>query len=161
MKSICHAGLACFLAMLPLQRAFCQEVLSSGGNSGRVNEISLSWTIGEPVVKTLTGQGAILTQGFQQGFLRSNSAQLITDQIPAFRIFPNPANDFLIVQAEKPAETGWIITIIDAYGRILHECLMNQTKIDLNVGQYSSGHYLIKIRDIANKWQHCSRLVIL
>ncbi|MDC0231655.1 SprB repeat-containing protein, partial [Aureispira] len=54
---------------------FAQEisrhVVASGGNYSTSTNISVSATIGEPVVNTLTSSGLILTQGFQQPSITS------------------------------------------------------------------------------------------
>ncbi|HNS18056.1 MAG TPA: T9SS type A sorting domain-containing protein [Bacteroidales bacterium] len=43
-----------------------QQVISSGGNYSEAGGISVSWTLGEPVIATFSNDGLILTQGFQQ-----------------------------------------------------------------------------------------------
>ncbi len=45
-----------------------QQVTASAGGFYEGENISLSWTLGEPVIKTFEGGGAILTQGFQQPY---------------------------------------------------------------------------------------------
>lgn len=42
------------------------QVISSSGNYSEAGGISLSWTLGEPVIATFENGGLILTQGFQQ-----------------------------------------------------------------------------------------------
>ncbi len=51
---------------------YSQSVISTAGKSATGTNVQLSWTIGEPVIKTLTGSGVILTQGFQQSWLIEN-----------------------------------------------------------------------------------------
>ena len=43
-----------------------QEVLSSGGGYEVTTSGSLSWSIGEPVIETLSGTGGVMTQGMHQ-----------------------------------------------------------------------------------------------
>ena len=45
-----------------------QQVIATAGGYYEGENLSLSWTLGEPVVKTLTGNGMVLTQGFQQPY---------------------------------------------------------------------------------------------
>ena len=45
-----------------------QQVIASAGGYYEGNGISLSWTLGEPVIETFEGNGIILTQGFQQPY---------------------------------------------------------------------------------------------
>jgi hypothetical protein len=45
-----------------------QQVIASAGGYYEGDNISLSWTLGEPVTETFSGGGVILTQGFQQPY---------------------------------------------------------------------------------------------
>ncbi len=45
-----------------------QQVIASAGGNYEGDNISLSWTMGEPVTETFSGGGVILTQGFQQPY---------------------------------------------------------------------------------------------
>lgn len=61
--------LACIIvAALPAtaQLQLSRQVIGSTGNYSTAGGISISSTVGEPAVTTLTGGSSILTQGFQQ-----------------------------------------------------------------------------------------------
>ena len=45
-----------------------QQVIASAGGYYEGDNISISWTLGEPVTETFSGGGVILTQGFQQPY---------------------------------------------------------------------------------------------
>lgn len=49
--------------------AVVMQVVSSSGGYYATSDLSISWTLGEPVTSTLSGTNLILTQGFQQGDL--------------------------------------------------------------------------------------------
>ena len=53
-------------ATLSFSQQVSRYVVASGGNYSTASGISVSSTIGEPMVNTLTATGFILTQGFQQ-----------------------------------------------------------------------------------------------
>ncbi len=48
--------------------ANAQQVIASAGGYYEGDNISISWTLGEPVIETFTGADIILTQGFQQPY---------------------------------------------------------------------------------------------
>jgi len=48
--------------------AKAQQVVASSGGYFEGENLTLSWTLGEPVVETFTGSNVILTQGFQQPY---------------------------------------------------------------------------------------------
>jgi hypothetical protein len=45
-----------------------QQVIASAGDYFEGDNISISWTLGEPVIETFEGSNIILTQGFQQPY---------------------------------------------------------------------------------------------
>ncbi len=45
-----------------------QQVIASAGGYYEGDNISISWTLGEPVIETFVGEDIILTQGFQQPY---------------------------------------------------------------------------------------------
>jgi len=55
------------LAFLSFQTK-AQQVIAAAGGYYEGENISLSWTLGEPVTETFSAGGAILTQGFQQPY---------------------------------------------------------------------------------------------
>ena len=74
-----------------------QEAVSTAGNHGKTTSGSLSWTVGEPVIKTITDGTNTLTQGFQQSRLTITA---ISDlKIPGIElsVYPNPTNNFLSI----------------------------------------------------------------
>lgn len=57
---------AAFLAIAINSNA--QQVIASAGGYYEGDNISISWTLGEPVIETFVGADIILTQGFQQPY---------------------------------------------------------------------------------------------
>ena len=58
-----------------------QEVLSSGGGYEVITSGSLSWSIGEPIIETLSGTGGVMTQGMQQPNV---GASVVAEPVPTF-----------------------------------------------------------------------------
>jgi len=47
---------------------FAQQIIATSGGYFEGENISMSWTLGEPVIETFAGDDIILTQGFQQTY---------------------------------------------------------------------------------------------
>ena len=81
----------------------------------------------------------------------TSSLEKVEDVI-SVNIIPNPAKDYVTVFAEglKNKET---LTIVDELGRIRYSCLLHQgdNKIMINVTDYSSGVYYIRIGNTSKK----------
>lgn len=63
--------IACFISLILLMLTVnvnAQQVIASAGGYFENDNISLSWTVGEPVTETFAGVDLILTQGFQQPY---------------------------------------------------------------------------------------------
>nr|NQU93634.1 hypothetical protein [Bacteroidota bacterium] len=67
MKKITSHLLLLLLTSIIIQSS-AQQVISTAGGYFEGENISLSWTLGEPVIETFEGNGIILTQGFQQPY---------------------------------------------------------------------------------------------
>ena len=82
-------------------------VIASAGNYSEAGGISLSWTLGEVAVTTLTQGDIVLTQGFQQSFLKDVGFGVhpINWQIAAY---PNPVVDELRIQFDMPASRDFL-----------------------------------------------------
>jgi len=113
MKTSKHA-FTTLLLILMVYQVEAQQIIASAGNYFQNGSGSVSFTMGEPATNTLSGNGVILTQGFQQPY-NFFLTQLLN--IPAgwsgISSFINPANpdieivmdsvmdDLIIVQDEN------------------------------------------------------------
>lgn len=128
-----------------------QVVASAGGYYSSAN-LSVSWTVGEPVISTLTSANVILTQGFQQGNLFGTGIP-INPNLNSFslKMFPNPAINKVYFDVNNLKVKGaFIVAVYDITGRsIITQNLGqydNQEQMELSVSFLKSGLYLVKVR---------------
>jgi len=122
-----------------------QEVVSSGGAYAKVTGVSLSWTIGEPVIETFSNGSYTLTQGFHQS--RIGSTAVDDFEIPGLRlsVYPNPFSEELNVRFDGGDFSRLQYTFISGEGKVI---LNNKIKKDLttiNLQTYAPGSYFLKI----------------
>lgn len=124
------------------------SVIASAGDYAKVGNISLSWTLGEIAVSTLTSGNLILTQGFQQSYVLPDNIELnpIDWQIVAY---PNPVNDELKIQFDVLEPTDFWVEIQDVTGRKLS---LKQYKeihpgdiIPVSMSTYKYGVYFFRV----------------
>ncbi len=123
---------------------FGQQALVSSGNLANVNGVQLSWSIGEPVVETVDGGGATLTQGFQQSnvFISDVSENIISD----YRVFPNPIkNQFTIELIRDRNETSLKAFLFNLNGKLIKEIQLSSLSTIVNTNDLSVGSYLLQI----------------
>jgi hypothetical protein len=61
-----------------------------------------------------------------------------------FSVYPNPANESVFIEFE-PANIGSLLVIYDALGRILLEKTLHQEKTSIDLQEFASGTYLMKV----------------
>ncbi|WP_196888975.1 T9SS type A sorting domain-containing protein [Aureivirga sp. CE67] len=69
------------------------------------------------------------------------------ENFDSFKIYPNPANNYLIIDAINEMET---IQVFDSLGRMVYNEIINNKSIKLDTRNYTSGVYFAKI-SINNK----------
>jgi hypothetical protein len=123
-------------------------VIASAGNYSEAGGISLSWTLGEVAVTTLSQGDLVLTQGFQQSYLKDVGFAMdpILWQIIAY---PNPVMDELRIQFDVPDPTDFLIEIQDVTGRLLSQEQYKQVfpgdVIPIAMSSYKEGVYFFRI----------------
>lgn len=117
---------------------FSQEVVSSQGDSYTNSGGSLDFTIGEVVTFTGSNIENILTQGFHQ---TNWSFVNIENHVPSYEaiIFPNPAEDFLNIQASLYEDVSYIL--YDEMGKLILQGRLLTEKTSLEVSQLATGRY--------------------
>jgi hypothetical protein len=129
---------------------FCysQEVVSSGGEQFSNAEGSFTFTIGEPVIETISNTSNTLTQGFQQNY----EAILSTSSIPQLNgisVYPNPFIDMITVNFSDAVLDNMSITLQELNGKIIMESKFPKTyannTFDLILSDLSDGVYFLTI----------------
>lgn len=94
------------------------QVFASAGQYATSPTLSLSYTIGEPIVATFEDVKLILTQGFQQpedDFVISVSE--FASQYGVINVFPNPFIDMLNISVDTDKQHELYIYMYDMTGR--------------------------------------------
>jgi len=123
------------------------EVIATAGDHFSTSSAQLSWTLGEPVSETFSGEGTtILTQGFHQTDLMITA---LADFSADFKVsvYPNPTAEWLNVEApDAPAAFG--LELFDVTGKPLQflpaEPQSERRTVDLS--GLTPGMYLLRLR---------------
>lgn len=120
-------------------------VVSSFGETQSPGNGTLCWTLGELMVE-FYANGAALDQGFLQGYC------LVTDVAdpsgetasePGIAVYPNPVSALLSIQAETYG--AYRAELFDLQGRLLLMYSFTGRTVELDLGGYPSGAYLLRI----------------
>jgi hypothetical protein len=94
-----------------------RDVISAGGDNMANGSLSLSWTLGEPMVESLSESNLTLCQGFHQG-----GCEIVgVTEVLAFpvKVYPNPTTDEVFIEAE--ASEPLTTVLYDLTGKTLFE----------------------------------------
>jgi len=127
-------------SMLGQAQDLSPSVIATGGNYSETGTASLSWTIGETVVETLTNGTTTLTQGFQQGNLSVASLIENTELAKTVKVYPNPVNNTLHIETTQAQLT---YRLVNMQGQPLQTGVLKKEAVQLDVSTYPTGSYLL------------------
>lgn len=119
---------------------FSQEVISTQGDSYSNSNGSIDFTVGEPIINTLTDGNNDLTQGFHQTNWHFVG---IVDHTPLYEatIFPNPAGEVLNIESTKFEDV--IYSLYDAQGKLILVDKLDANVTRIQVSKLAPGRYSI------------------
>lgn len=127
------------------------EVIATAGEQASGSTAQISWTLGEPVIETFSGNSAILTQGFHQTNLMITALEDLAADFRV-RVYPNPTAAQVQVEAPE-APTAFSLELTDATGRTLQteaEASQFATR-SLDLSGYAPGWYLLRLHTADGK----------
>ena len=146
-----HILLMCFLLSGPtiVAQSIVNDVLGSAGmHSVSPTGVHLSWTIGEPIVETVSDNTYILTQGFHQPWEPQETIGEPPSMDPqlTINVYPNPVRELLTVSLENNPGTLFF-DLYDISGRLIahQKSAPNQDLVTFPIRWLSAGSYLLKI----------------
>ncbi len=124
-----------------------QEVISTAGNQGETTSGSLNWTVGEPVIVTISNGTNTLTQGFQQSKLTVTAIKDLKDSGIELSVYPNPTNNFLSIEVKTDKQINLLLSLIDLNGKLILQKKMTGNIQTVNMENYSPATYILKVTE--------------
>lgn len=143
MKTIIYTAFL-LIPLLGQAQDLDQNVTGTAGNYSESGTASLSWTIGETVVESVSDGTNILTQGFQQGNL---SVTLLIDEAELnykVKVYPNPVENMLNVETDK---AGVDYQLLNISGQAVSNGKLENTTQEINFSDLPAGTYFLKINN--------------
>lgn len=124
------------------------EKVVSAGYSSNVSTINGGGTINLTLNDVVDASVYLIT--LKNLSLNSTSEEQIAD----LRIFPNPANETVIIQTELK---NYSVTLIDIYGKVVYN---GKDTDKLDVSSFTAGTYFVSIEDLDSS-QTINRMIII
>jgi len=96
------------------------SIIAAAGGINKAAGISLEWTLGEPIIESLSTADRLYTQGFHQPVLLARNFQVNKEQLLTgyqVTVAPNPVQSLLTATILSPKDEKMFVTLIDFTGR--------------------------------------------
>ncbi|WP_188507727.1 T9SS type A sorting domain-containing protein [Parapedobacter pyrenivorans] len=151
MKTVLLAcGFFCCAVIPAHSQDLVRQAVANAGHSATVGYTIFQYTIGEPVVATLSAGDLLLTQGFQQpevaGPIKAPEAPFVSDLI----VYPNPAAEFTNLEFDLLQDGRVVFMLVNNAGQVVFtetsQMLAGRLKYTMALSNYASGLYYLVIR---------------
>jgi hypothetical protein len=126
----------------------CQEVISSQGTVYQNPSGSVSFTIGEVVIKPLTNSDGSILQGFQQPSWNFVGIDDIVSEFEA-SVFPNPMDQNLSIETKLFSNVQYILT--DNNGKTVKSGELFAELTQIEVANLAAGNYELILMENQDK----------
>jgi len=122
-----------------------QQVVGTAGTVFENENMSISWTIGETAIETLSAETGILTQGFHQPTLMVMSVDDLAELNFNIQAFPNPTRDFLMLRMDEVLQKPLNYKVYNLSGQLMQEGMITDVQTRISFENYQSAFYIIQI----------------
>jgi hypothetical protein len=121
-----------------------RSILSTAGEVGRTDKMTLSWTLGELAVNKASSGNLIFTEGFQQGS-KSSIVHSIDEKLI---VWPNPSEDFVSVNwTISEGQNNLCLTDMNGKMMKLKQVSTMENQSSLDITDVRPGVYFLTLRD--------------
>ena len=119
-----------------------QEAIPASGGSGG----SASYSIGQTVYTTITGNNGTVVQGVQQPYEISvvNGLEELNINLNV-STYPNPTNDFLILKIENYDKENLSYQLFDINGKLFENKKITNTETSITMNNLIPSTYYLKV----------------
>ena len=134
------------IALMAHGQSISPDVVASAGTHFTGGGAQLSWTIGEPLITTVSNGGNTITQGFHQTMLSVTSVDELTVAGIDVTVFPNPTSEILNIQLKNNKESLQL-NLFDLNGKLLQtrKIAAEESTLQINMDQYAMANYVLRI----------------
>ena len=127
--------------------------LNAGGDVIVQNsKTRMSFTIGDPFIKTVKQKSNTLTQGFQQPLSAlSTKLEAVKSTLVGIKVFPNPTENTTRIVFKEPITDKIYMTVVSANGNILKKMTLTKgTSEYALILDFPSGEYNVILSSASN-----------
>lgn len=122
-----------------------QKVISSSGGNLKSSNYSVSFTLGEPVIKTFGQNNLLITQGFQQSKLVVTAISQIKNLSINIQAYPNPVSNYLHLVSSEKLSPGSSYQLYNMNGACITEKKLEDLVTEVEFQSLVSATYFLKV----------------
>ncbi len=146
MKTILVIAEMLLLFSLASSQNLCPQLFSTAGEKFINSNYQLDWSIGEIETETYISGQNILSQGFNQGNYSITALAQNEGMDLKIYAYPNPANDFILLEVNDLEFGKFEFQITDLSGFILLKSKLFAAKQQINLSNFECGSYILTVR---------------
>jgi hypothetical protein len=164
-KKIVLFGVASLMGVITYAQSITPQSVNSVGAKMSQSNSSLSFTVGELVVKSQTdANGNTLGSGFTNSATGSSTVLSVNTPdktILNVSVYPNPTTDLLTIDVAATTLNHLVIEIADLQGKTLisSQYAGVSAKIGINTASYATGTYLLMLKNENGKQLGAYRII--
>lgn len=122
------------------------QVIASAGTHYSNGSAQLSWTVGEPVITTVSNGNNIITQGFHQTLLNITSVEEQSVAGVNVTVFPNPTSELVNINLVNNLK-DLQLDLYDMAGKLLQARKIGAAEgnVQISMTDYARANYLLRI----------------
>jgi hypothetical protein len=156
MKKTTISILIILVCQLAIGQSISKQVIGSAGKIQSNGSNKISWTTGEPIVGLMSAGGNQLGNGYYPSLdLKVLSKEDFTLDV-SLKLYPNPTSQSLF--ASQKAQHNLEINLIDLSGKLLLNTKVNAGEA-IDVSKYTSGMYLIEVKDLETNKKNIYKII--
>lgn len=124
-------------------KSYSQQIISPNGNYFKNSSLSISYTIGEPLINTYYRQDLTLLQGFQQtDFLITEINKPTNVEMD---LYPNPTKGKVTLKINNPRKFNY--SLYNLKGQLLVNSIIVNELTEISFDGLPPAFYILKIHD--------------
>ncbi len=137
-----------FALLLTASYGYAQQGGVVAAGSAETNDYKMTFVVGQPLSGGVNNTSLKVSQGLLQPSttVLLSEEEVYDDQF--VKVFPNPVNELLYFQFGR--ESSYSVQVYNLQGQLLKKFQYDQINSSLNFSTYSSGTYVLMVRDIIN-----------
>ena len=123
-----------------------QQVLATSGNNFTTQHASISWTVGELAIESLTNNGQVITQGFHQTRLGTTGLDILPATEVDITAYPNPVSENVNIRIKDLTELkNWNYILYDQAGKVILKNKIDSDMTEVPVRSLVEAVYYLRV----------------